>query len=289
MAEIDYKQIEQDASALAAKWQDRANELLTHEEKGIQEQMLRLLTHPEDKVVLTKMIDQCFRSTDNDRVADQVNYLLRDFGVPEFFSRVEKLLIQMFMGLGRHVPNISVPRMVKQMRHSSSRAIIPGEYKALHQHLEKRRRQGVRMNINHLGEAVLGEDEAAHRLDTYLEDMRNPDIECISVKISTLYSQISSLAFENTVGILIDRLSEIYRVAGEHFFTRRDGVSVPKIVNLDMEEYRDLNITYEAFIRTLDLPDFQDYSAGIVLQAYLPDSWPLQQKLTKNKRGQIYS
>ncbi|MFO8112107.1 MAG: proline dehydrogenase family protein, partial [Desulfosalsimonadaceae bacterium] len=274
-------QIEQNAVKRAAEWQNRANQLLTAEEKTIQEQMKRLLTHPLDKVVLTRMIDQCFRSHDHQRVADQVNHLLTEYGVPDFFSRVERLLIQMFLGMGRHFPQLSVPRLVEQMRHSSSRAIIPGEKKTLHRHLEKRKSQGVRMNINHLGEAVLGEQEAHRRLETYIADMKDPDVEYISVKISTLYSQISSLAFEHTVTIMVERLSKIFREARENYFTRQNGETVPKIVNMDMEEYRDLDITYEAFIRTLDREEFKDYSAGLVLQAYLPDAYGMQQKLTE--------
>ena len=288
MADMDDRKIRQAAVDLAAKWQDRANQLLTREEKAIQDQMLKLLTHPVDKVVLTKMIDQCFRSHDNDRVADQVNHILRDFGVPGFFSRVEKLLIQMFIGLGRHFPDVAVPRMVKQMRQSSSRAIIPGEAEPpLHKHLAKRKSQGVRMNINHLGEAVLGEEEAHHRLVTYIQDMADPDVEYISVKISTLYSQISSLAFEHTVAVLVERLSKLFTVARRNAFTRHDGVKSPKVVHMDMEEYRDLNITYEAFVRTLNKEEFQDYSAGIVLQAYVPDSWPMQQRLTQWARQRV--
>jgi acyl-CoA reductase-like NAD-dependent aldehyde dehydrogenase len=46
-----------DALALARAWQDRANDLLTDEEKAIQAQMQRLMDHPMDKVVLTRMID----------------------------------------------------------------------------------------------------------------------------------------------------------------------------------------------------------------------------------------
>ncbi|MFW6081358.1 MAG: proline dehydrogenase family protein [Desulfosalsimonas sp.] len=281
MENKDFDRIEQDAVSLAARWQDRANDLLTAEEKTIQEQMKRLLMHPMDRVVLTRLIDQCFRSSDNERVADQVNHLLLEYGVPDFFSRVERLLIQMFMGMGRHFPQLSVPRLVEQMRSSSSRAIIPGEKKALHRHLEKRRSQGVRMNINHLGEAVLGEQEARRRLETYITDMQDPDVEYISVKISTLYSQISSLAFEHTVDIMVKRLSRLFRVAKENYFTRQNGETVPKVVNLDMEEYRDLDITYEAFVRTLSLEEFKDYSAGLVLQAYLPDAFRMQQQLTK--------
>ena len=277
----------QQAVATAEKWQNRANELLTAEEKGIQEQMLRLLTHPMDKVVLTKLIDQSFRSRDNRRVADQVNTILKSHGVPDFFSKVEKLLVQMFLGLGRHVPSLSVPKMIEKMRQDSSRAIIAGEAEVLHAHLRKRRDEGVRMNINHLGEAVLGEHEAAKRLQTYLADLRDPDIEVISVKISTIYSQISSLAMEHSLNVLVERLSTLYREALSHRFTRADGTQVPKLVNLDMEEYRDLEITYQAFIRTLEKPEFKDYLAGIVLQAYLPDSYAIQQQLTAWSRQRV--
>jgi RHH-type proline utilization regulon transcriptional repressor/proline dehydrogenase/delta 1-pyrroline-5-carboxylate dehydrogenase len=271
----------------AEKWQNRANELLTSDEKGIQEQMLRLLTHPMDKVVLTKLIDQSFRSRDNRRVADQVNTILTAHGVPDFFSKVEKLLVQMFLGLGRHIPSLSVPKMIERMRQDSSRAIIAGEAEALHAHLRKRRSEHVRMNINHLGEALLGEQEAARRLQTYLADLRDPDIEVISVKISTIYSQISSLAMEHSVGVLVERLSTLYQTAKTNIFTRADGTRVPKMVNLDMEEYRDLEITCTAFLQTLEKPEFKDYMAGIVLQAYLPDAYPIQQQLTDWARRRV--
>jgi RHH-type proline utilization regulon transcriptional repressor/proline dehydrogenase/delta 1-pyrroline-5-carboxylate dehydrogenase len=278
-----------EAVALAETWQNRANELLTKEEKHIQEQMKRLLTHPHDKVLLSKMIDQSFRSSDSRRVADQISNLMEEEGVPEFFNRVEKLLIQMFVGVGKHFSSFAVPRMIDQMRNASSRAIIPGEQKELHAHLQKRKEQGIRMNINHLGEAVLGEGEAAHRLETYKKDMEDPHVEYISIKISTIYSQINSLAFDETVEILKERLSEIYRVAKAHYFIRQDGSRIPKFVNLDMEEYRDLEITYRAFVTTLEQAEFTNYSAGIVLQAYLPDSFRMQEKLTSWAKDRVAS
>jgi RHH-type proline utilization regulon transcriptional repressor/proline dehydrogenase/delta 1-pyrroline-5-carboxylate dehydrogenase len=280
MMEIQDDQLFNKAVALAESWQNRANELLTREEKNIQEQMKRLLTHPQDKVLLSKLIDQSFRSHDPKRVADQISNLMEEEGVPEFFNRVEKLVIQMFVGVGKHISSFTVPKMIEQMRNASSRAIIPGEDKELHAHLQKRKEQGIRMNINHLGEAVLGEGEATHRLATYKKDMEDPDVEYISIKISTIYSQINSLAFAETVDVLRERLSEIYRVAKTHYFIRQDGSRVAKFVNLDMEEYRDLEITYQAFVSALEQAEFKNYSAGIVLQAYLPDSFKMQQRLT---------
>jgi RHH-type proline utilization regulon transcriptional repressor/proline dehydrogenase/delta 1-pyrroline-5-carboxylate dehydrogenase len=270
-----------EAVDLAKSWQNRANELLTTEEKGIAEQMIRLLTHPLDKVILTKMIDQSFRSHNPGRVADQINSLLRKYGVPDFFSSVDKLLVQMFLGLGRYIPSISVPKVIEKMRHDSSRAIIPGEPEILYAHLKKRKKQGVQMNINHLGEALVGEKEALQRLDTYIRDLKDPEIQCISVKISTIYSQVEPLAFEHTVQILKERLFMLYTTGKDNFYRQNNGTLVPKLIALDMEEYRDLEITVAAFKQTLEKDVFKHYTAGIALQAYLPDSYAVQKSLTK--------
>ncbi|MFP5212028.1 MAG: proline dehydrogenase family protein, partial [Acidobacteriota bacterium] len=282
-----HEAILQEAIALAEKWQNRANKLLTCEEKGLQKKLARLLTHPKDKAVLTKMIDQSFRSEKNARVADQMNYILREYGIPEFFSLPEKALANLFLAVGRHVPDKTIPRMIERMRADSSRAIIPGEKDIFYRHLQKRKSEGVRMNVNHLGEAVLGEDEARGRLEQYIATLESPEIEYISVKISTIYSQIHSLAFEQSVAVLMDRLTILYRAARDNVFVRNDSRRVPKFVNLDMEEYRDLDITVAAFTRTLDKEEFKNHSAGIVLQAYLPDSYKIQQELTEWARKRV--
>src|SRR2546426_11715028 len=48
-----------------------------------------------------------------------------------------------------------------------------------------------------------------------------------------------------------------------------------------MEEYRDLDLTVTAFREVLDEPEFLPLSAGVVLQAYLPDSHRVQRALTE--------
>ncbi|GBC63691.1 aldehyde dehydrogenase [Desulfonema ishimotonii] len=270
-----------DAVALAGEWQKKANTLIKPREKKYQKQMMRLTRNPMDKVILTKMIDQSFRSGNYKRVADQVNYVLRKYGVPRFFSIPEQGLMRIFLTAGRHAPGISIPKMIEKIREDSARSVIPGEKKALYPHLQKRKADGVRMNLNHLGEAVLGEGESMTRLLAYIRDMEDPEIEYISVKISTIFSQISSLAIENTIDVLMDRLSQLFRAAMKHRYVHKDGTAVPKFVNLDMEEYRDLEITLELFRRTLDQPEFKNHMAGIVLQAYLPDSFEKQKELTE--------
>lgn len=270
-----------DAVFLAQKWQDKANEIITSAEKKHQDQMARLLDYPFDKVITTMMLDQSFRSDNYFRVADQINWIIRKYGMPEYFSGLEKFLMRFFLGIGRHFPNISVPLMIDKMRQNAGRAIIVGSQNILDKHLEKKKNEGVIVNINHLGEAVLGEKEAQLRLNSYIKDLKNPAIEYISVKISTIYSQVHPLAFDHTVNVLHERLSKLYSVASNNFFIRKDKTKVPKFINLDMEEYKDVYITCEAFRKTLDKKEFNNFYAGIVLQSYLPDSFAIQQDLTK--------
>ena len=65
-----------------------------------------------------------------------------------------------------------------------------------------------------------------------------------------------------------------------HHYVHPDGRVTPKFVNLDMEAYTDLHLTVAAFTEVLDEPEFLTLSAGIVLQAYLPDAFSIQQDLT---------
>ncbi len=102
----------------------------------------------------------------------------------------------------------------------------------------------------------------------------------MSVKISAIYSQVSSIGRAHTIEQLRDRLGPLYLAAAKETFVRSDGTRVPKFVYLDMEEYRDLSLTAEAFMATLDQPGFERIHAGIALQAYIPDSYHWQRELT---------
>ena len=279
--------IADEAVRLATKWQNRAFQLQSPREKVRHKKLAKLFANSKDKVILTALIDQCFRSADNRRVADQIHFLLTTHGTPTFFSPIEKFLIFLFIHGGRLLPRITVPRIINKMRRDSGHLIIPGESQALTAFLQKRRNQGLKTNINHIGEEVLGEEDAASRLKMYLEDIKNPAVEHISVKISTIFSQIEPLAFEQTVDKLTERLSTLYRAAAQTEFMRSDGARLQKFVHLDMEAYRDLAITAEAFMRTLDQEEFKCFSAGMALQAYLPDSYHILQTISDWARRRL--
>jgi RHH-type transcriptional regulator, proline utilization regulon repressor / proline dehydrogenase / delta 1-pyrroline-5-carboxylate dehydrogenase len=245
------------AVAVARALQERAAVLQTGPERRQQAELDRMLQTPEDKVTLVQLTDEVFRSTAPRRTAEHLAHILDVQGVPRFFSPLDRALLRGFQTFGGWLPGVSVPLVREHMQHETANVVLPAETDLLREHLAARQRDGVRMNLNLLGDTVLGEEEAGRRLDRYLEALQLPEVEVVSVKISTLYSQISALARHHTLPVLCDRLELLYRSAARLPFRRADGTTVPKFIYLDMEEYRDLSLTAQAFMDTLDRPGWR--------------------------------
>jgi RHH-type proline utilization regulon transcriptional repressor/proline dehydrogenase/delta 1-pyrroline-5-carboxylate dehydrogenase len=256
--------------------QQRAAELQTPQERRQQTELDRMIQNPGDKATLTQMTDQAFRASQPNRAVDQLTHILDVQGIPRFFNPIDRALLRGFQSFGSYLPGVAVPLVKDKMQRETANVILPAEQDLLAQHLVERRDEGVRMNVNFLGEALLGEDDAQRRLQTYLQSLQLNEIEVISVKISTLYSQITPLARLETIKTLCNRMELLYRAAAKSKFTRSDGEVVSKFVYMDMEEYRDMSITASVFMETLDRPGLKDVAAGIVLQAYIPDSHKTQ-------------
>ncbi|HWW03371.1 MAG TPA: bifunctional proline dehydrogenase/L-glutamate gamma-semialdehyde dehydrogenase [Candidatus Acidoferrum sp.] len=263
----------QKALFLARRLQERATELQTPSEKRQQAELDRMLQTPSDKATLAQMTDQAFRTTNPHRAVEHLIHILDVQGVPRFFGPWDRTLMKGFQSFGAFAPGVALPLVKEHMQKETANVILPGEKEMVTYHLRERTREGVRMNVNFLGETILSEAESDRRLQQYLTGLQWPEIEVVSIKISTLYSQISPLAREHTVATLCDRLERLFRSADRARFTRPDGKVVPKFVYLDMEEYRDKELTAEAFIRTLDRPGLTQVRAGIALQSYVPDTF----------------
>ncbi|MFM8380183.1 MAG: proline dehydrogenase family protein, partial [Planctomycetia bacterium] len=294
----DSSQLVDAAVALAAELQTEAVSLQTPAERRQQAELARMLENPADKATLVELTDQAFRSHAAARTAEQFTHILDVQGIPRFFSPLDQALLLGFQTFGDWLPSVTVPLVKSHLRHETANVVLPAEPDLLHEHLAARRSQGLRMNLNFLGEALLGEEEARQRLEKYLAALQSPDVEVLSVKISTLDSQILPIAREHTLGRLCDRLELLYRAAKAPSprpspgGRGSEGAGAPqpredKFVYLDMEEYRDLSLTAEAFMRTLSRPGLARVRAGIALQAYIPDSFRWQRRITDWARERV--
>ncbi len=277
----------QRAVLLARLLQERAAQLQTAPERRQQSELDRMIRGVGDKETLVQITDQAFRSRRPHRAAEQLTHILDVQGIPRFFSPLDRALLLGFQSFGDYLPGVAMPLVKEKMHRETANVILPAERELLAAHLASRREQGLRMNVNYLGEALLGEAEAERRLHGYLEALQLAEIEVISIKISTIYSQTSASAREHTVEALCDRLELLYRAASKLRFTRADGTAVPKFVYLDMEEYRDMTLTADAFMRTLDRPGLEQVQAGLALQAYIPDAHRVQRDINGWARRRV--
>jgi RHH-type proline utilization regulon transcriptional repressor/proline dehydrogenase/delta 1-pyrroline-5-carboxylate dehydrogenase len=252
----------------------------TPEERAQARKLARMMVDPHGKELTIALADQAFRSRRPERIADQLAHLLERYGVPAYMDWWERVALLLGGAMAHYLPSLIVPPIVARLRHETQNVILPGEEEDLRRYLESRRRAGLRLNLNQLGEAILGEGEAAHRLQAYLALLARADVEYISVKVSSVFSQIDLAAFPATVARVAERLRALYREAARHSYHHPDGRISPKFINLDMEEYRDLDLTVTTFRQVLDEPEFLRLRAGVVLQAYLPDSHRVQRALT---------
>ena len=133
------------------------------------------------------------------RSAELFRYLLDGYGVPRYLSAADRFAMKMGGRFSAQFPGVVMPMITSQLRKESSNVILPAEDGKLRPHLRRRRKGGIRMNINQLGEAILGESEAHHRLQQVVDRLTDKDCDYISVKISAIFSQIHLEAFEETV------------------------------------------------------------------------------------------
>ncbi|MFC4137678.1 MULTISPECIES: bifunctional proline dehydrogenase/L-glutamate gamma-semialdehyde dehydrogenase [unclassified Microbacterium] len=175
------------------------------------------------------------------------------------------------------LPMPTVPIARRVLREMVGHLIVDARPEKLGPAIEKLREDGSRLNLNLLGEAVLGEAEAKRRLDGIHELIRRPDVDYVSVKVSAVTSRISMWAFDQVVEETAKRLLPLYVTAA----------MTNTFINLDMEECRDLDLTIAVFTRILEDPRLRDLEAGIVLQAYLPDALPALRELTAWARERV--
>ncbi len=179
--------------------------------------------------------------------------------------------------LGPVLPWVVIPAARKVLRQMVGHLVVDATPDKLGPAIAHLRESGNRLNINLLGEAVLGEKEALRRLDGTRALLLRDDVDYVSIKVSSIASQLSMWSFDEAVNRVVERLTPLYELASAS--------ATPKFINLDMEEYRDLDLTIAVFERILDLPQLLHLEAGIVLQAYLPDALAALQGLTHWSQG----
>ncbi len=184
--------------------------------------------------------------------------------VPAFLPWYMRSAVRLGGTMAPLLPRLVIPIARRVLREMVGHLIVDATHAKLGPAIAKIRKDGIKLNVNLLGEAVLGEHEASRRLEGTHTLLARPDVDYVSIKVSSTVAPHSPWAFDEAVEHVVEKLTPL--------FTRAASFPVAKFINLDMEEYKDLDLTIAVFTRILDKPEFKNLAAGIVLQAYLPDA-----------------
>ena len=245
----------------ARKLIDAAAQPGTREERSTRRSFRRLFDDPAAVEVTITLTDEVMRFTSSRSAATALRTAVRQASSKGFglFNVVGLRAVAM---LSRLWPSLAVRAVDSRVRNLTENLILDADLASLHATLRSHTDGGLSINVNVLGEAVLGEREANDRLERVLDVVRRTDVNYVSVKLSAIVSQL----------VTIDHEGSLERVAAKLRVLYREAQAADTFVNLDMEEYRDLRLTLDAFTRVLSEPAFHALSVGLVLQAYLPDS-----------------
>ncbi|MDE3064939.1 MAG: bifunctional proline dehydrogenase/L-glutamate gamma-semialdehyde dehydrogenase, partial [Acidobacteriota bacterium] len=238
-----------------------ATSLIGRRERAARRRFARLLRDRAALGVTVTLTDEVMRFTSPSRAAAALRDATRRASVSGF-GWANALGLRLAGWASRVAPRAVLAVVHRRIRDLTSDLIVDARPEVLRRHVERRRRQGLWANVNVLGEAVLGESEAGSRLERVVEMMSRPEVSYVSVKLSSVVSQLVTIDADGSLSRVAARLRVLYRAAA------RDAV----FVNLDMEEFRDLHLTVAAFTSVLSEPEFRPLPAGIVLQAYLPEA-----------------
>ena len=248
---------------------ERAEELLreslaaaTPRERRQQARLASVVQDEQLRSLTFALTDEVLRFGSARRAAARFHTIVGDVGVPPSLGLVDRVSLRFGAAIAPLLPWVVMPLVRSRIVRESNGVVLSADDPEFARHVAVRSTEHFRLNVNVLGEAILSDAEAAERMAMIRERIARPDVSYVSLKISAVVANLDVLAFDHSV----DRICECLRVL------YRDAAAAGTFVNLDMEEYRDLPLTIAALTQVLDEAEFAGMDAGIVLQAYLPDS-----------------
>lgn len=241
------------------RWLERAH---NYRVAPAAEHLAAVLKDPEGLQFTVGFIDRVIRPEDRTAAAKALHRIGPH--APKFLPPYLRAALRAGAATAPYAPRIIVPSAEYALRNMVSHLIVDAREPHLGKAIAHLKRKGASLNLNLLGEAVLGKEEAARRVKATHELIVRPDVDYVSIKVSSTVAPHNHWAFDAAVEDIVVHLRPLFRAA--------KNASPQTFINLDMEAYQDLDLTLAVFKRLMGEEEFLDYRAGVVLQAYLPDA-----------------
>jgi len=236
-------------------------------ERAQRARLSRLLGSPTTQRLGLIITDRAHRSADATRTVLGVREALGRLAGKADLGLVDRFELGALRTLGSIAPPMTLAALHARLKQESEAFALDAD--RLGPGLSRLKELERRINLNQLGEEVLGEKDAARYVATTVGLLGREDVDAVSIKLSSLYSQARVVAFDSVVQVGLGKVAPIFEAA-----MRSD-----KLVYFDMEAFRDLELSAEIFLRSVLAPRFAQVRSGIALQAYLPDTLELLERI----------
>ncbi len=273
LAQEHFREVAELASDLAEAILHESRARETPEQTNARRALSQLLDSPESQLFTTALTDRVHRATSATAAVRVLRDLLQRTGGGKHFPAVDRLQMRAARMFGPLVPKLTQKALLHRLSQEARPYLWDAADEKLSQSLSFCHAAGAKVNLNYLGEEVLGHDEATERLKAYVSLASRNDIDALSLKLSAIEPHLEIRAPDE----MTDRLCKaVVRVAA----AGQKRASGPPLLYFDMETYQDLAITVRVVVRLLeDLP--RDARIGVALQAYLPESLAAVHHLAK--------
>lgn len=252
-------------SALARMWATSVPKVRHDRAKT---SVTRGLIDPHARDVAAQFLDRVLRPEDPRAAAQALPALAPQ---ASFLGPIDRALLRVAGVLAPYVQSVAGSIARSRVAASFSHLVLETDDRTLTRYIAGTLARGFRLNLNLIGEPPTGERAARKRVRQLADLLKRPDVDYVSVDPTTLVAQVNPWDIDGEADRVTDRLRPLLRQAAS---------STPqKFVHLNLGRYRNLALTVEVFERLLSEDEFAHLSAGVTLQAYLPDSYEALDRL----------
>lgn len=251
--------------------QQGARGSFSKKEKNFYNKMRHIIENPQSQVLFTKLLESSMRAGGGmAHNFELIAKILRRYSFGDFFTWREKLVLFVFLRVGRYVPQLSVSMFLRQIRKDSQPMLLlldsfdELESSAKSQH-------GFLCNFHFIAKSAFSNAIVEENLARVKGALDSPAVSHISIKGRAFY--LLGTEFARMQDMLSSSLKGIFAHASA--CTKSQGVA--KSITLDMEEHRFIALHVAAFMEAAR--EYGELELGIALQAYIPESSTILEQL----------
>lgn len=250
---------------LASLIMKEALSLQTKKEKVFLKHINKSALNTNQRAFIINLIDIAFRTRNKKKLAKKIYELILQYQIPRNLYLSQRIKFFIFRFLGKNLKTLLAPMLKKLIKKFFEYSILFDEGDKLKNFLKE---NSDTLDIGAIKDEALGENDANMFRDYYIKLAKDPSIERISIKISTICSKRS---YELRRKQSLENIKKILENAK----------ATKKKVSFHMESSKQLPLSIDIFKALLKDPSLLKLELGITLQSYLPQSFTLLKEIVE--------